>query len=53
MRVQSGVIRGKTKREWEETVAGVDIASQAKEEKTGLEAGRQAKGKEPQEVGKH
>lgn len=33
-------------------VAGIDIAWQAKKEKNGLGAGREAKGKEPHEVGK-
>lgn len=48
-----GVIRGKTKREWEEIVAGIDKLGQAKEEKDGLGAVREAERKEPQEVVKH
>lgn len=37
-----GLIRRKTKREWEEIVAGVDKLRQAKEEKDGLGALREA-----------
>ena len=44
------MIRGKTRREQEEMVAGIDIPRQAKKEENGLGAGREAKGKEPHEL---